>query len=84
MIAWLYNDSPSKDSIVTNDRYLNLGDALGFHPMFQILRWGIGCGQKHGGYYSGPDRFDPGTLQDHKWEDAMTVDSGMECRASEM
>jgi len=57
MIAWLYNDSPSKDSIVTNDR------------------WGIGCGQKHGGYYSGPDRFDPGTLQDHKWEDAMTVDS---------
>ena len=47
-------------------------------------RWGIGCGQKHGGYYSGPDRFDPGTLQDHKWEDAMTVDSGMECRAADV
>ncbi len=56
-LAWLYNESPSKDTVVTNDR------------------WGIGTGMKHGGYYSGPDKFNPGSLQAHKWEDAMTVDS---------
>ncbi len=56
ILAWLYNESPSKDTVVTNDR------------------WGAGTRQKHGGYYSGPDRYDPGTLQAHKWENAMTVD----------
>ena len=49
------------------------------HHNLKIVRWGVGTGQKHGGYYSGPDRFDPGTLQAHKWEDAMTVDSGKTC-----
>ena len=29
---------------------------------------------KHGGYYSGPDRFSPGSLVPHKWESAMTID----------
>ena len=29
----------------------------------------------HGGFYCGPDRYNPGTLQDHKWENAMTVDT---------
>ncbi len=29
----------------------------------------------HGGFYSGPDRYDPGVLIPHKWESAMTVDS---------
>jgi len=55
-LAWLYNDSPAKDSVVTNDR------------------WGRGCEMHHGGFFSGPDRFDPGTLQAHKWESCMTVD----------
>lgn len=55
-LAWLYNDSPVKDVVVTNDR------------------WGQGTGQTHGGFYSGPDRYNPGTLQAHKWENAMTVD----------
>ena len=36
-------------------------------------RWGAGCSQKHGGYYSGPDRFEPGHLLPHKWENAMTI-----------
>ncbi len=39
------------------------------------IRWGIGCNLTHGGFYSGPDRYDPGTLQQHKWENAMTIDS---------
>lgn len=55
-LAWLYNDSPVKDSVVTNDR------------------WGTGCACHHGGYYTCHDRYNPGKLQNHKWENAMTVD----------
>jgi len=55
-LAWLYNDSPVKDTVVTNDR------------------WGIGTSCKHGGYYSCEDRYNPGKLQNHKWENAMTID----------
>ena len=29
---------------------------------------------KHGGFYSGPDRFNPGHVLEHKFEDAFTVD----------
>jgi alpha-L-fucosidase len=56
-IAWLYDDSPVKDSIVTNDR------------------WGSGniiC--HHGDFYTCSDRYNPGVLQPHKWENAMTID----------
>ena len=28
----------------------------------------------HGGYYTCKDRFDPGVLQKHKWENAMSLD----------
>ncbi|CAH1099941.1 unnamed protein product [Psylliodes chrysocephalus] len=55
-LAWLYNDSPVKDEIVTNDR------------------WGMGTSCKHGDIYSCKDRYNPGTLQKHKWENAMTID----------
>lgn len=58
-LAWLYNESPVKDTVVTNDR------------------WGQGSSKKHGGYYSGSDRQQPGPeLLSHKWENCMTVDSG--------
>ncbi|KAF5277100.1 hypothetical protein FQA39_LY06338 [Lamprigera yunnana] len=56
-LAWLYNDSPVKDTVVTNDR------------------WGSGpiiC--EHGGFYTCMDRYNPGVLQTHKWENAMTLD----------
>ena len=56
LLAWLFNESPSKDYVVTNDR------------------WGQGVGQKHGSFYSGPDRWQPGSLIEHKWESAMTID----------
>ena len=56
LLAWLFNESPSKDYVVTNDR------------------WGQGTGQKHGSVYSGPDRWQPGSLIEHKWESAMTID----------
>ncbi|EEC04545.1 alpha-L-fucosidase, putative [Ixodes scapularis] len=55
-LAWLYNDSPVRDTVVTNDR------------------WGYGCGCKHGGYFTCDDRYNPGVLQPHKWENCMTVD----------
>ena len=37
-------------------------------------RWGAGTSCKHGGYYSCADRYNPGVLQKHKWENAMTLD----------
>ena len=55
-LAWLFNESPAKNYVVTNDR------------------WGQGTGQKHGSFYSGPDRWQPGHLISHKWENAMTID----------
>ncbi|CAB3985617.1 alpha-L-fucosidase-like isoform X1, partial [Paramuricea clavata] len=55
-LAWLYNDSPVKDTVVVNDR------------------WGDNCRCRHGGSYTCADRYDPGILQKHKWENAMTVD----------
>ncbi|CAG2163793.1 unnamed protein product [Oppiella nova] len=54
--AWLYNDSPVKDTIVVNDR------------------WGSGTGGKHGDFFNYQDKYNPGVLQKHKWENAMTID----------
>ncbi|XP_076999472.1 plasma alpha-L-fucosidase [Tamandua tetradactyla] len=55
-LAWLYNDSPVRDTVVTNDR------------------WGAGSICKHGGYYTCSDRYNPGHLLPHKWENCMTID----------
>jgi alpha-L-fucosidase len=55
-LAWLYNESPVKDTVVTNDR------------------WGHETLCKHGGYYTCLDRYNPGVLQPHKWENCMTLD----------
>ncbi|XP_029649578.1 alpha-L-fucosidase-like isoform X2 [Octopus sinensis] len=55
-IAWLYNDSPVKDTVVVNDR------------------WGIGISCHHGDFYTCQDRYNPGKLINHKWENAMTID----------
>lgn len=55
-IAWLYNSSPVRDTVVTNDR------------------WGIGVLCEHGDFYTCSDRYNPGVLQKHKWENAMTID----------
>jgi len=55
-VSWLYNESPVKDTVVTNDR------------------WGSGIACHHGGFFTCHDRFNPGTLQKRKWENAMTVD----------
>jgi alpha-L-fucosidase len=56
-LAWLYNESPVKDTVVTNDRWGNNG-----------------CACHHGGYYTCDDRYNPGKLQNHKWENCFTID----------
>jgi len=55
-LAWLYNDSPVKDTVVTNDR------------------WGSNTGCRHGGYFTCTDKYNPGHLVNHKWENCMTLD----------
>ena len=55
-LAWLYNDSPVKDTVVVNDR------------------WGIETRNEHGGFWTGPDRLNPGVLLPHKWENCFTLD----------
>ncbi|KAF2901670.1 hypothetical protein ILUMI_04513, partial [Ignelater luminosus] len=55
-LAWLYNESPVKDTVVVNDR------------------WGKGVECNHGDFYTCVDRYNPKVLQNHKWENAMTLD----------
>jgi len=55
-LAWLYNDSPVAETVVSNDR------------------WGEDTMCLHGGFFTCHDRFNPGVLQPHKWENAMTID----------
>lgn len=55
-LAWLYNESPVKDTVVVNDR------------------WGIGSTCQHGDYYTCHDRYNPGHLLPHKWENCFTID----------
>jgi len=55
-LAWLYNDSPVAETVVSNDR------------------WGDDTMCQHGGFFTCHDRFNPGVLQPHKWENAMTID----------
>lgn len=38
-------------------------------------RWGYGSICKHGGYYTCNDRYMPGHLLKHKWENCMTIDT---------
>lgn len=37
-------------------------------------RWGFGTACQHGDFYNCQDRFNPGVLQSHKWENAFTLD----------
>ncbi|KAJ9592721.1 hypothetical protein L9F63_015601 [Diploptera punctata] len=55
-VAWLYNDSPVKETAVVNDR------------------WGKGMNGKCGDFYTYSDRFNPGVLFEHKWENCDTID----------
>lgn len=54
--ARLYNRSPVRKTVVTNDR------------------WGVGTLCEHGDFYTCKDRYNPGVLQPHKWENVMSLD----------
>ncbi|PSN44927.1 hypothetical protein C0J52_15007 [Blattella germanica] len=55
-VAWLYNESPVKDTAVVNDR------------------WGKGMNGLCGDFYTYHDRYNPGVLVPHKWENCDTID----------
>ncbi|XP_026666695.1 alpha-L-fucosidase isoform X2 [Ceratina calcarata] len=55
-LAWLYNESPVKNTVVVNDR------------------WGQNIPCHHGDFYTCSDRYNPGVLLPHKWENCMTID----------
>jgi len=39
-------------------------------------RWGVGDHNLHGSFYSGGDRYNPGQILAHKWENCFTIDGG--------
>lgn len=47
-----------------------------FSRFFKVVndRWGFGTWCKHGDYYTCNDRFNPGHLLPHKWENCFTVE----------
>ena len=55
-LAWLFNESSVKDSVVVNDR------------------WGKGVMCKHGTFVTCEDRFNPGVLQEKKFENILSLD----------
>ena len=76
-LAWLFNSR-----YVPEAKWLAILEApdnnVDFSPAKEFVvtndRWGQGAGQQHGSFFSGPDRWQPGHLIDHKWENAMTID----------
>ena len=75
-LAWLYNERLNWWQI--DDQCERIDSLLFDSPVKDTVvvndRWGSNTSCKHGGFYSCSDRYNPGKLQLHKWENAMTVD----------
>jgi alpha-L-fucosidase len=56
-LAWLFNDSPVRDTVVVNDR------------------WGENSLCAHGSFFTCADRYLPGQLVGHPWENALSLDT---------
>jgi alpha-L-fucosidase len=75
-LAWLYNESPVKDTVVRplipDPLSFRYGDNISF---FKVVndRWGSGVPCHHGGFYTCSDHYNPGHLVTHKWENCFTV-----------
>ncbi|KAK4881536.1 hypothetical protein RN001_004855 [Aquatica leii] len=73
-LAWLYNESPVKDTVVTNDRWGN-GSVICQHGGFFTCTDKYNPGLKQN-YLKNryKNSLFLGVLQSHKWENAMTID----------
>lgn len=73
-LAWLYNEVTFSTHwffmVLTSSVQSPVKDTVCVND-----RWGEGDDCKHGGYYTCSDRYNPGTLINHKWENALTVSS---------
>lgn len=65
-------------SALSESLVFDRGDFFFFSPVKDTVvtndRWGYGTICKHGGYYTCADRYNPGHLLKHKWENCMTID----------
>ena len=73
-LAWLYNESPVKDTVVRLEHWRKNPFEL-TRSYVQVVndRWGLGTICVHGGYHTCTDRYNPGHLKKHKWENCLTV-----------
>ncbi len=76
-LAWLYNESPVKDTVVRIFPFESKSNDKN-HKKYFILkivndRWGSGAACHHGGFYTCHDHYNPGYLLPHKWENCFTV-----------
>ena len=65
-LSWLYNESPVKDEVITNDRWVNV------YLIVLILK-GNECRGRNGGYWTPSDGYNPGRIIEHKWENCETI-----------
>ena len=87
-LAWLYNESPVKDTVVSDELPFTHTQHISFSQVVND-RWGLGTMCRHGGFHTCFDRYNPGHLIKHKWENCFTVRSDpyacrpLQCRYSD-
>lgn len=74
-LAWLYNESPVKDTVVGFSFFSLYANSSLFVQVVND-RWGSGIPCQHGGFYTCSDHYNPGHLVTHKWENCFTIDKG--------
>ncbi|XP_026470444.1 alpha-L-fucosidase-like [Ctenocephalides felis] len=75
-IFWADGDWEASDAYFMTRKFLTwlYNDSPVKNEIVVNDRWGVGIPCHHGGYFTCRDRYDPGVLQPHKWENAMTLD----------
>ncbi|XP_050309152.1 alpha-L-fucosidase-like isoform X2 [Anthonomus grandis grandis] len=75
-IIWSDGDWEAKDTYWTSTDFLAwlYNDSPVKDEVLVNDRWGDGIPCHHGDYFTCQDRYDPGKLQEKKWENAMTID----------
>lgn len=75
-LVWVDGDWEAADSYWKSKEFLTwlYNDSPVRDEVAVNDRWGGGSMCTHGGYYTCADRFNPGHLLPHKWENAFTID----------